>query len=332
MARRGAELLPEADPGLRGPAADYLAHLELERGLSRNTLDAYARDLGRYLTWLSAQGVADYTTITPEDLRTFVAGLADTGLAVRSRSRITVAVRRLHAFLHAEGLTDTDPGVDVRPPTDTERLPKALSVAEVESLLATVVGDSAAELRSRALLELLYATGARISETVGLDIDDLDLEHRIVRLYGKGSKERLVPLGAHAARALDAWLVRGRPQMSAARAAASGPGGTGRGRGGDPERRQRAGAVFLNQRGGRLSRQSAWQTIRTAAERAGLSAHASPHTFRHSFATHLLEGGADIRVVQELLGHSSVTTTQIYTRVTSETLREVYATSHPRAR
>lgn len=333
MARRGAELLPdEADPGLRGPATDYLAHLELERGLSRNTLDAYARDLGRYLTWLGAQDLADYTAVTPEDLRTFVAGLADTGLAVRSRSRITVAVRRLHAFLHAEGLTDTDPGVDVRPPTDTERLPKALSVAEVESLLATVVGDSAAELRSRALLELLYATGARISETVGLDIDDLDLEHRIVRLYGKGSKERLVPLGAHAARALDAWLVRGRPQMSAARAAGAGSGGPGRGRGGDPERRQRAGAVFLNQRGGRLSRQSAWQTIRTAAARAGLAAHASPHTFRHSFATHLLEGGADIRVVQELLGHSSVTTTQIYTRVTSETLREVYATSHPRAR
>lgn len=330
MARRGAELLPEAVPGLRGPAADYLAHLELERGLSRNTLDAYARDLGRYLTWLTAQDARDYTAVTPEDLRTFVVGLADTGLAVRSRSRITVAVRRLHAFLHAEGLTGTDPGVDVRPPSATERLPKALSIAEVESLLATVVGDSAAELRSRALLELLYATGARISETVGLDIDDLDLEHRIVRLYGKGSKERLVPLGAHAARALDAWLVRGRPQMSAARAAGSE--GAARGRSGDPERRQRAGAVFLNQRGGRLSRQSAWQTIRTAAERAGLAAHASPHTFRHSFATHLLEGGADIRVVQELLGHSSVTTTQIYTRVTSETLREVYATSHPRAR
>lgn len=326
MARRGAELLPDVAAGLRQPAVDYLAHLELERGLSRNTLDAYARDLGRYLTWLTAQGAEDYRGVTPEDLRTFVAALADSGLAVRSRSRITVSVRRLHAFLHAEGRTESDPGVDVRPPADTERLPKALSVGEIEALLGTVVGDSPAELRTRALLELLYATGARISEAVGLDIDDVDLENRIVRLYGKGSKERLVPLGGHAVRALDAWLVRGRPQMSAARAP------RGRGSAGAPERRQRAGAVFLNQRGGRLSRQSAWQAIRTAAERAGLAAHASPHTFRHSFATHLLEGGADIRVVQELLGHSSVTTTQIYTRVTSETLREVYATSHPRAR
>ncbi|GAA4285221.1 site-specific tyrosine recombinase XerD [Brevibacterium daeguense] len=319
MARHGADLLPEAPAGLLRPTADYLVHLELERGLSLNTLDAYARDLAKYLSWLSEQDTADFTAVTAEDLRTFTATLADAGLAVRSRARVVVAVRRLHAFLHAEGLTPDDPAAEIRPPSGAERLPKALSIAQVEGLLGTVTGDSPPELRTGALLEFLYATGARISEAVGLDLDDLDLDARIARLYGKGSKERLVPLGSHAVAALESWLVRGRPVMSAARASGA-------------RAAERAGAVFLNQRGGRLSRQSAWQTIRTAAAGAGLADHVTPHTLRHSFATHLLEGGADIRVVQELLGHSSVTTTQIYTRVTSETLREVYATSHPRAR
>ncbi|NUL61185.1 site-specific tyrosine recombinase XerD [Brevibacterium luteolum] len=320
MARHAAELLPEAPATLGDPVRDYLAHLQLERGLSHNTLDAYARDLARLLTWLDAQQIRDLTAVTGADLETFLAHIADTGLAVRSRARLTVAIRRLFGFLHAEGRVPDDPAAEISPPRDVDSLPHALTIAEVERLLAACAGDEPVQLRARALLEFLYATGARISEAIGVDIDDIDLESRIVRLYGKGSKERLVPLGSHASAALEAWLVRARPDMTA-RA------GTGQ-----QTVRQRAGAVFVNQRGGRLSRQSAWQTIKTAAEHAGLDDDISPHSLRHSFATHLLEGGADIRVVQELLGHAAVTTTQIYTRVTSQTLREVYATTHPRAR
>lgn len=320
MARHAAELLPEVPAGLADPVQDYLAHLQLERGLSHNTLDAYARDLARLLRWLHAQQMSALTEVSGADLEAFLAHTADTGLAVRSRARLTVAIRRLFGFLHAEGRVPDDPAAEITPPRDADSLPHALSIAEVEQLLAATAGDEPAQLRSRALLEFLYATGARISEAIGVDIDDIDLESRIVRLYGKGSKERLVPLGSHAAETLDAWLVRARPQMIA-RAAA-----------GQQGSRQRAGAVFVNQRGGRLSRQSAWQTIKTAAAHAGLDAAISPHSLRHSFATHLLEGGADIRVVQELLGHAAVTTTQIYTRVTSQTLREVYASTHPRAR
>jgi integrase/recombinase XerD len=222
-----------------------------------------------------------------------------------------VAVRGLHRFLLLEGEADGDPAGDVRPPSTPQRLPKAVAVADVERLLeaASFAGTPAA-LRDRALLELLYGSGARISEAVGLDVDDLDPERGLVRLRGKGSKERLVPVGSYAVAALDAYLVRARPGLAA------------RGRG--------TPAVFLNTRGGRLSRQSAWAVLQTAADRAGLTG-ISPHSLRHSFATHLLEGGADVRVVQELLGHASVTTTQIYTRVTADTLREVYAASHPRA-
>lgn len=319
MARHGTELLPEAPAGLLRDASAYLTHLELERGLSLNTLDAYARDLAKYLSWLTVQDVREFAAVGEDDIRTFSAVLAESGLAVRSRARTLVAVRRLHAYLHAEGRTPTDPGAEVAPPSDTERLPKALSVSEVERLLGAVVGDEPAQLRTRALLEFLYATGARISEAVGLDIDDLDLSEGVARLYGKGNKERLVPVGSMARDALGAWIVRGRPEFEKARARGV-------------HARDRAGAVFLNRRGGRLSRQSAWMALVHTAELAGLEGHVSPHSLRHSFATHLLEGGADIRVVQELLGHSSVTTTQIYTKVTGDTLREVYALTHPRAR
>ncbi len=204
----------------------------------------------------------------------------------------------------------------VKPPTPGRRLPKSLTVDEVAALLAGAGGDSASDgplaLRNRALLELLYSTGSRISEAVGLDIDDIDTADRSVLLHGKGGKQRLVPIGRPAVAALDAYLVRGRPDLA------------GRGRG--------TAAVFLNARGGRLSRQSAWQVLQDAAERAGITAKVSPHTLRHSFATHLLDGGADVRVVQELLGHASVTTTQIYTLVTVNALREVWAGAHPRAR
>lgn len=233
-------------------------------------------------------------------------------LAAGSAARAVVAVRGLHRFAVREGMSAADPARDVKPPAPPRRLPKAIGVDEVERLLAAAgPADTARGLRDRALLELLYGTGARISEAVGLAVDDVDLTGAAVRLRGKGGKDRVVPVGRYAREALEAYLVRARPALGA-----HGPGGP---------------ALFLNARGGRLSRQSAWSTLRSAARRAGLQ-DVSPHTLRHSFATHLLDGGADVRVVQELLGHASVTTTQVYTLVTVDRLREVYASAHPRAR
>jgi integrase/recombinase XerD len=254
-------------------------------------------------------------------------------LTASSAARAVVAVRGWHRFLALEGATEADPAAAVRPPSTPRRLPKAIGVDAVVALLeGASAGEGPGPLRDRALLELLYGTGARISEAVGLDLDDLPEEVRqgepasapgedrgpaLLRLHGKGGKERVVPLGSYAVRALQAYLVRSRPAL-----AASG------------SRGRAAPAVFLNSRGDRLSRQSAWAVLRAAAARGGVGspeAPVSPHTLRHSFATHLLEGGADVRVVQELLGHASVTTTQVYTLVTADTLREVYAASHPRA-
>ncbi len=302
-----------------GRAADaWLTHLDVERGMSPNTLAAYRRDLARWTGFLSTQGVARPEDVTPAHVAEFLARLREGDdthgpLAASSAARTLVAVRGLHRFLALEGVLDADPSRDVAPPRTPDRLPKAISVDEVERLLeAASLGDTPTALRDRALLEVLYGTGARISEAVGLDVDDLDTDEGVVRLRGKGGKERIVPLGSYASRALAAWTVRGRPQLAR------------RGRG--------TPAVFLGVRGARMSRQSAWTALRGSAERAGLRGHLSPHTLRHSFATHLLEGGADVRVVQELLGHASVTTTQIYTRVTVQQLREVYAQSHPRAR
>ncbi|WP_435203629.1 site-specific tyrosine recombinase XerD [Janibacter sp. GS2] len=296
----------------------WLTQLDVERGVSAHTLSAYARDSRRYLDHLALDGVTEPAQVTAAHVTGFLAALR-TGddehppLAASSAARSLVAVRGLHKFLALEGETSHDPAGDVAPPTPPSRLPKAIGIDEVGRLLeASGVGDGALPLRDRALLEVLYGTGARISEAVGLDIDDVDLEIGAARLLGKGGKERVVPLGSFAREAVQAWLVRGRPDLSAT------------GRAGP--------ALFLNQRGARLSRQSAWAVITAAAERAGLAGHVSPHTLRHSFATHLLEGGADVRVVQELLGHASVTTTQIYTMVTVQQLREVYAQSHPRAR
>jgi len=221
-------------------------------------------------------------------------------------------VRGFHRFLLREGLTAADPARGVRPPAPAKRLPKAITVEDVEALLVAAGADETPRaVRDRALLELLYGSGARISEAVGLDVDELDLSSGTVRLMGKGSKERIVPLGSYAREAVSAYLVRSRPGLVAA-----GPGSP---------------ALFLNARGGRLSRQSAWTILQTVADRAGVTHDVSPHTLRHSFATHLLDGGADVRTVQELLGHASVTTTQVYTLVTVDSLREVYATSHPRA-
>ncbi|GAA1184506.1 site-specific tyrosine recombinase XerD [Ornithinimicrobium humiphilum] len=315
---------PPRRTALRRARDGWLDHLRVERGRSEHTLKAYQRDTERYLTFLEGLGVTDPEDVAERHVTDFLAALRRGNdehppLAATSAARAVVAVRGLHRFLTVEGEVEADPAREVQPPAPPRRLPKALSVDDVGRLLqAASLGDTPAALRDRALLELLYGSGARVSEAIGLDLDDLELGRGddgtggVVRLFGKGGKERIVPLGRYARDALDAWVVRGRPALARA--------GTG------------TPAVFVNVRGGRLSRQSAWTAIRAAAERAGLRADVSPHTLRHSFATHLLDGGADVRVVQELLGHASVTTTQIYTHVSTQHLREVYAQAHPRAR
>ncbi|GAA1974581.1 site-specific tyrosine recombinase XerD [Terrabacter lapilli] len=306
----------------------WLDHVRVEKGASENTLKSYARDLRAYSSFLAAQGVDDARDVTEARVSDFLASLRERGLAPSSAARTLVAVRGFHRFLALEGVVAGDPAANVAPPKPPARLPKAIPVDAVERLLAAAsVGDTPESLRDRALLEVLYGVGARISEAVGLDVDDVETTLATnepaafagsgggassVRLHGKGGKERIVPVGRYAVEAVTAYLVRGRPTLAA------------HGRGGP--------ALFLNQRGARLSRQSAWAIIRRAAERADLGEHVSPHTLRHSFATHLLDGGADVRVVQELLGHASVTTTQIYTMVSVHRLREVYAGAHPRAR
>ncbi|MFD6859952.1 site-specific tyrosine recombinase XerD [Rhodococcus sp. NPDC060086] len=304
---------------LAGQLDTYLDHLTVERGAAANTLSSYRRDLARYRDYLTDCGISDLAEVREEHVAEFVAVLRRgdpdrdrPALAASSVARALIAVRGLHRFAAAEGRTPSDVARAVKPPTAGRRLPKSLTVDQVTAILDAVGGeaDGPRGLRDRALLELLYSTGARISEAVGLDVDDVDTDSRAVLLHGKGGKQRLVPVGRPALAALDAYLVRGRPVLAAGHTA----------------------ALFLNARGGRLSRQSAWQVLQTAAERAAIGTGVSPHTLRHSFATHLLDGGADVRVVQELLGHASVTTTQIYTLVTVGALREVWAGAHPRAR
>ena len=303
----------------------YLDHLTVERGLAVNTIASYRRDLRRYTEYLEAAGVRGLGEIAESDVAGFLAALRrgdddHPPLSATSAARAVVAVRGLHRFALLDGLVPDDVAAEIRPPTPARRLPKAVPV---ESVVALIEAAGAVEgprgLRDRALLELLYGTGARISEAVGLAVDDVDRGQATVRLAGKGGKERIVPVGSYALRAVEEYLVRARPELAV------------KSRGG-----VRGGTLFLNVRGGSLSRQSAWQILRSAAERAAggnseLARSVSPHTLRHSFATHLLDGGADVRVVQELLGHASVTTTQVYTLVTVDRLREVYATSHPRA-
>jgi integrase/recombinase XerD len=343
----------------------YLQYLVVERGLAANTVESYRRDLLRYVSVLADHGTTRLGDVTAADVAEFLASLREgdeehVALAVSSAARAVIAVRGLHAFAVAQGLAELDPARDVPPPTPPRRLPKAITLTEVERLLAAAgpapntpdtpnapdtpdtprspyrpgaspgpapnnpntpasgaaAGADPRQLRDRALLEFLYGTGARISEATGLDIDELQLdsEDPMVRLVGKGGKHRVVPVGSYAVRAVEAYLVRARPALAAASLR------------GTP-------AVFLNARGGRLTRQGAWGVLHAAAGRAGLDTgtQVSPHTLRHSFATHMLDGGADIRVVQELLGHASVTTTQVYTLITVDRLREVYASSHPRA-
>jgi integrase/recombinase XerD len=280
-------------------------------------LASYRRDLRRYAQFLVDLGRTEVTDVTEDDVTAFLRSLREgtqtyPALETSSAARTVVSVRGLHRFLCQEGLTETDPASAVRPPTPPRRLPKAITLEQVEPLLeAASVGEGPRVLRDRALLELLYGGGSRISEAAGLDRDDIDLESATVLLRGKGGKDRVVPIGSYAREAVEAYTVRGRPALLTAGK-------------GTP-------ALFLNVRGGRLSRQSAWSVLRAAAERAGLSAAISPHTLRHSFATHLLDNGADIRIVQELLGHARVNTTQIYTLVSQTRLRTVYEHAHPRA-
>lgn len=342
--------------------ASYLRHLSIERGLAVNSLQAYKRDFARYTEWLETQGIADLGTVTPEVLSAYVAELAGASNAGASGPRVSGAndagtrstrgeehsgeaapaaysassilrmmstVRGLHRFLFDEGMLPTNAGRGVRSPKRAKLLPKALSIEDVEALLAAVAGDDPVSLRDRALLEVMYASGARVSEITATDVDDLHgaadaggrdvwgnpeqalSEGGLIRVTGKGTKTRIVPYGRYAGAALAAYLVRARPGFVAAGK-------------GTP-------ALFVGPRGARMSRQSVWLVIRAAAERAELTAEISPHTLRHSFATHLLAGGADVRAVQELLGHSSATTTQIYTQVSADTLRDHYLNAHPRA-
>jgi integrase/recombinase XerD len=280
-------------------------------------VSSYRRDLSRYVVYMQGRGIDDVAVVSPADVSEFLMVLREgegdhPALGSGSAARTLVAVRGFHRFAVREGLCAIDPARTVKPPTPPKRLPKALPLVDVEAVLeAAGAAGTTLAIRDRALLELLYGTGARISEAVGVDVDDLDLDEGLVRLHGKGGKDRVVPVGSYARDACGRYLAAARPALVSARRSSH--------------------AVFLNARGGRLSRQSAWTVIAGAAQRAGLAADVSPHTFRHSFATHLLDGGADVRVVQELLGHASVTTTQIYTLVTVDKLREVYATSHPRA-
>ena len=309
----------QTDDRLGALLEEYETWLRVERGLAPNSLAAYRRDLRRYVDYLRRHGQTTLGSVDETTVAGFVDELRDARrddgrpkYAASSIARAVAAVHSFHRFCLEEGVVVRDPSEDVGAPRVPQGIPKALTEPEVDALLAAVAGDGPRALRDRAILETLYAGGVRISELVGLDLDDLDLESSTVRLSGKGGKQRVVPLGSYAQDAVSAYLVRARPDLVAA------------GRG--------TPAVFLNARGGRLSRQSAWTVLVKAADRAGVTRDVSPHTLRHSFATHLLDGGADVRVVQELLGHASVTTTQVYTLVTVDNLREVFATAHPRAR
>ena len=304
--------------------AGYIDHVSVERGLSANTVAAYKRDLARYLRWCRSIEIGLVEEVESSDVARFAASLRnpkangvaeESTLSASSAARVVVAVRSFHKFAVLERWSPSDPAAEVAPPSIPRRLPKALPYASIEAMIdathdpATAVGS-----RDRALLEVLYGTGTRISEVVGLDVDDVDLDASTVVVTGKGSKQRRLPFGEAALATLEAYLTRGRPALAAA---------------GSTKRRPGA-ALFLGVRGARMSRQAAW-VVRASAEAAGITDEVGPHTLRHSYATHLMEGGADVRVVQELLGHASVTTTQIYTLVTADSLREVYAASHPRA-
>ena len=303
----------------------FLTHIGVERGLAQSTVDAYASDLRRYLDWLETRGVHGPAAVTRQDVEDYVADLDGAGESGRSKARRLASIHAFHRFALAQQAVASDVAATVKAPKGAGTLPDVLTVDEVARLLeavpqpggAGVAGvEDAVLVRDRALLELMYATGARVSEIVGADIDDMDFDEHVIRVTGKGSKQRLVPVGGYACQALQRYLDEARPVLGR------------RKRSGSAERR----ALFLNKRGCRLSRQSVWEVVKAAGERAHIAKPLHPHTLRHSFATHLIQGGADVRTVQELLGHASVTTTQIYTHVSPESLIKAYLTAHPRAR
>lgn len=297
----------------------FLVHIGIERGLAKATVSAYESDLNKYVAWLQTHGIAKPDDIAKQDVEDYIAALDADGESARSKARRLASIHEFHRFALAQHAVSADVAASVKAPKGASVLPDVLSVDEVSRLLdAAAVGGSTdpVVLRDKALLEFMYATGCRVSEAVGTNLDDIDLEEKVVRLMGKGSKQRLVPLGSYARNSVVVYLNAGRGELERRSTAKV------------PERR----ALFLNKRGKRISRQSVWEIVKTAGERAGITKPLHPHTLRHSFATHLIQGGADVRTVQELLGHASVTTTQIYTHVSPEALIETYLTAHPRAR
>ena len=297
----------------------FLVHIGIERGLAKATVSAYESDLNKYVAWLQTHGITKPDDIAKQDVEDYIAALDADGESARSKARRLASIHEFHRFALAQHAVSADVAASVKAPKGASVLPDVLSVDEVSRLLdAAAVGGSTdpVVLRDKALLEFMYATGCRVSEATGANLDDIDLDEHIARLMGKGSKQRLVPLGSYACRAITAYLNAGRGELEQRSSAKI------------PERR----ALFLNKRGKRISRQSVWEIVKTAGERAGITKPLHPHTLRHSFATHLIQGGADVRTVQELLGHASVTTTQIYTHVSPEALIETYLTAHPRAR
>ena len=296
--------------------SSFLNHLQIERGLSKNTISAYKRDLSKFSFFLQEM---DLGSITPGDITRFETSLRADNLSIGTINRIDSTLRSFFKHLQAEyGLAD--PTLEIASGKSVRRLPKALTITQILAMIEFAYREGEPiTLRDQAMLELLYSSGARVSELIGINVNDLsttqtsDGEITTLKLRGKGSKERIVPLGSFATRAIENYMVRIRPELAT-------------------KGRENTSALFLNARGGRISRQSAWQMVLNSAKAAGVTEHVSPHVFRHSYATHLLDGGADIRVVQELLGHASVTTTQIYTLITIDKVRESYSLSHPRAK
>ena len=308
--------------GFARPISQFLAHIDVERALAKATVKAYESDLNRYVTWLAERGITQPDDIAKQDVEDYVAFLDAAGESARSKARRLASVHEFHRFALGQHVVRDDVSAAVKAPKGASRLPDVLSVDEVGHLLDAVAVPEKAQaaepiaLRDQALLEFMYATGCRVSEAVGANLDDIDLDEKIARLLGKGSKQRLVPVGSYACNAMRRYLNQARPQLESLAKTKT------------PERR----AIFLNKRGQRLSRQSVWEVVKQAGQRAHIDKPLHPHTLRHSFATHLIQGGADVRTVQELLGHASVTTTQIYTHVSPENLIETYLTAHPRAR
>lgn len=287
----------------------FISYLTVEKGLSANTQEAYSRDLARYLDFLEREGRRTLGAVTSVDIATFLGRLKETGIGPRSRARCLSSIRMFHRFLMIENYADSNPASIIEAPKSISRLPATLSAPEVETLLAVPAGDGEGEVRDRAMLELLYATGLRVSELVSLKSRDVNINAGYLMTMGKGERERLVPMGESACAALAAYVATVRPKAD---------------RRGDNE------YLFLSRLGDRMTRQSFWNIIKKRAEQGGIRKRISPHTLRHSFATHLLENGADLRSVQIMLGHADLSSTQIYTHVTMERLKRLHADIHPR--